>query len=105
MRKNIAAVDIGREFAFGNIETLGQGVSMLVAPAFSIAALLVVIYFLIGAFKYLMSGGDKEATSSARAMITHAAVGFAILMFAFLILQFLLARLFGITGLKLIQGL
>lgn len=94
---------IGDVFAFGWIENLGQGVGLLVAPAFSIATLAVVIYFLIGAFKWVQSGGDKEKIASARAMITHAIVGFAILMFAFLIFQFLLSRLFGINGFQIIK--
>lgn len=89
MKEVYAAVDIGREFGFGDIQTLGEGVTRLVAPAFSLATASVVIYFLIGAFKYLTSGGDKEATSSARAIITHAIIGFVILMFAFLILQYI----------------
>lgn len=84
-----AVVNIDNEYGFGNIGSLGEGTSKLVAPAFSIATAVVVIYFLIGAFKFLTSGGDKETTSSARGMITHAIIGFIILMFAFLILQFI----------------
>mgnify|MGYP001567243384 FL=1 len=91
-----AAVDIGGEFAFGDIQTLGEGVTRLVTPTFSLATVSVVIYFLIGAFKYLISGGDKEAVAGARGMMTHALIGFAILMFAFLILDVL----FGIFGIQ-----
>ena len=98
------AVDIGQIFAYGYVESLGQGVNLLVAPAFSIATLAVTIYFLVGAFKYLTSAGDKEAVASARGMITHAIIGFVILMFAFLIFQFLLSSLFGLTGFRIIQG-
>ncbi len=91
-----ASVDIGQQYDFGNIASLGQGVNLLVAPAFSLATLAVVIYFLIGAFKYLTSGGDKEAVGDAQKMITHAIVGFVILMFVFLILQFI-PSVFGIS--------
>lgn len=85
----MAQVRIEDEFAYGYIKSLGQGVSLLVAPTFSLAAAVVTIYFLIGAFKYLTSAGDKEAAASGRAMITHAIIGFIILIFAFLLLQFL----------------
>ncbi|MBI4036544.1 hypothetical protein HY386_01525 [Candidatus Daviesbacteria bacterium] len=98
MRKltiTLAAVDIGQSYAFGDVLTLGEGVQRLVAPTFSIAAAVVVIYFLIGAFKYLTSGGDKEAIGGAYRMITHAVIGFVILIFAFLILQFI-PQAFGI---------
>lgn len=93
----LAAVDIKRDFAFGGIATLGQGVSLLVNPVFSIAALAVVIYFVIGAFKWLTSAGNKDAISGAQRMITHAIIGFIILMFAFLILQFLIGSLFEVN--------
>ena len=89
------AFNIGDKYDFGNIGSLGQGINLLVAPAFSIATLAVVIYFLIGAFTYLTSGGDKENVGNAQKMITHAIIGFIILMFAFLILQFI-PEIFGI---------
>lgn len=89
MMSLLAKVDIGTEYGFGDIQSLGEGVNRLVMPTFSIATAVVVIYFLVGAVKFLMSGGDKEAVGSARAMITHAIVGFIILIFAFLILEFI----------------
>ncbi|MBI2020448.1 hypothetical protein HYS94_03415 [Candidatus Daviesbacteria bacterium] len=65
------------------------------------AAVLVVLYFLFGAFKYLRAGGNKEEVEGARQMIEHAIFGFILLMFAFLILQFLLSFLFGVTNFRL----
>ncbi len=88
MMSLIAAVDIGNEYGFGYIKSLGEGVSLLVNPTFSIAIAVVVIYFLVGAFKYLTAAGNKDAIAAARAMIIHAIIGFIILIFAFLILQF-----------------
>lgn len=99
-----SGVDIGNEFGLGDIASLGEGLTRLVPATFSIATTLIVFYFLIGAFKLLISAGDKEAVAGARGMITHAIIGFIILMFIFLILQFLLGSLFGITSLKIIQG-
>ena len=96
-----AAVDIGKEYGFGDILTLGEGVNRLVRPTFSIAMAVVVIYFLAGAYKYLTSAGDKETVSGARSMITHSIIGFMILIFAFLVLQFGLSSLFGIEGLQI----
>lgn len=99
----LADVKIGQEFGFGNITSLGQGTNLLIAPVFSIAAAIVVIYFLLGAFKYLRAGENKEEVEGARQMITHSIIGFIILMFAFLILQFLLSSLFRITNLQIIK--
>ena len=89
MMSLLAKVDIGKEYSFGDIGSLGEGINRLITPTFSIATTIVVIYFLVGAMKFLMSGGDKEAVGSARAMITHAIIGFIILIFAFLILEFI----------------
>ncbi len=90
-----ADVKIGEKFGFGDITSLGQGTSQLIAPFFSIAAVLVIIYFLLGAFKYLRSGGDKEEVQGARQMITHSMIGFMLLIFTFFIIQYLLSTLFG----------
>lgn len=96
-----AQVDLGQKFGFGGIPSLGAGTSKLVVPAFSIATTLVVIFFLIGAFKYIISGGDKEQLAAARNMIAQALIGFVILMFIFFILPFLLFSLFRITTFRI----
>ena len=88
-------MDIGDKFGFGNITSLGQATSQLVNPIFSVATFLVILYLLLGAFKYLKAGGNKEEVEGGRQMIEQAVTGFIILMFAFLILQFLLSSLFG----------
>ncbi len=99
-----AKVEIGEVFGFGGITTLGEMTSKLVNPVFSLAAAAVIIYFLWGAFKYLISKGEKEEIAAARAIIIHAIIGFIILMSAFLILQFLLSSLFGITDFQLFNS-
>ncbi|MBI3109586.1 hypothetical protein HYZ06_00955 [Candidatus Daviesbacteria bacterium] len=96
-------IPIGEKFGFGNITSLGEATSKLVTPAFSITAVMVIMYFLFGAFRYLRAGGNKEEMEGARQMITHAIIGFFILMSAFLVLQFLLSSLFGITGFQIIR--
>lgn len=103
--QNPSAVDIGKEFGLATNKTtsLGDALGLLVDPAFAIATVAVVIYFLIGAFKYLTAGSDKNALPAAQAMITHALIGFVLLMLAFLIFQFVLSNLFGITGLQVIK--
>lgn len=100
----LAAVDISKEYAFGDLKNLGQGLDRLILPAFSIAAAGVIFYFIFGAFKYISSGGDKEEVAKARGMITHGLIGFILLMSLFLVINFLFARLFG-TRIQFIQGL
>ncbi|MCL4366741.1 hypothetical protein M1563_01080 [Patescibacteria group bacterium] len=89
-------MDLSTQYGFGNITSLGQGVSLLTMPAFSIASVAVILYFLFGIFKLISSGGDKNAVASARNMITHAIIGFLILMLVFLIIKFI-PEAFGIN--------
>ena len=99
MIRELAEVPIKDYFGFRDITSLGEGTSKLVPTIFSFATILVIIYFLFGAFKYLKAGGSKEEIEAARNMIVHAIFGFLILMFAFLVLQFLLSSIFKIEGL------
>lgn len=92
------AIPIGDKFGFGNFHSLGDATTRLVNPAFQIAAALVLIFMLFGAFKYLTSEGNKESVEEARKMMTNAFIGSIILMFAFLALKYLLYALFGIEG-------
>lgn len=85
----INAIDLSQDYAFGNIKSLGEGVRLLVVPTFSIAAAVVVGFLIFGGIKYMTSGGEKEAVSSAQGMITHAIIGFIILMMLFALMQFL----------------
>ena len=96
MTRQLAEVPIKDYFGFGDIQTLGESTSKLVPAVFSVAASLVVLYFLWGAYKYIASGGNKEEIEAGRKMITHSIIGFLILMFTFLVLQFLTNRLFGL---------
>lgn len=85
-----ASIDIGKEYEFGWIENLGQGVNLLVAPAFAIATAAVTIYLIMGGLRYLLSGGNKEGVSKARNMITHSLIGFMLLLLVFILLEFVL---------------
>lgn len=96
-----AEVKLREKFGFGDIQSLGQATSKLVGPAFSLAAAIVVIYFLLGAFKYMRAEANKEEIEGARNMIIHAIIGFIILMFVFFILPFFLSSLFRITDFRI----
>lgn len=96
------AFNIGDEFGFGQLTSLGQTFGQLVPTGFSVAAALVIIYFLWGAFNWLKSGGNKEEVAAARQTITHAIIGFIILMFAFFIMQFI-PQFFNLPGLDIIK--
>lgn len=81
---------------------MGQATSLLVPPVFSIAAFLVILYFLLGAFKYFKAGGNKEDIEAAKQMIIHSIIGFLLLMLAFLVIQFI-PQFFNLPGLDIIR--
>ncbi|MBU1031460.1 pilin [Patescibacteria group bacterium] len=96
-------ISISNCFGFGKFTSLGEVISEIVPIMFSVAGAAMVLYFLFGAFKYLQSRGNKEEVAAAQNIIIHAVIGFIILMFAFLVLQFLLSSLFNIKeGFKII---
>ncbi len=55
---------------------------------FVVGAILVIYNLIMGAFDWILSGGDKEKISAARNKIINALIGFAILAVAFVILNF-----------------
>lgn len=52
---------------------------------FVVAVLAVLVFLIWGAFKWITSGGDKEAIKGARGMIVNALIGLAVLALAFVI--------------------
>ncbi len=85
-----APVDLGPNFIFGGVKSLGQFLTSLGGAAFGVAGLMLTFYLLIGAFKLMTAAGNKENTASGREMITHAIIGFILLMLIFLVFEFIL---------------
>jgi len=61
---------------------------------FVIAVIIALFYLLLGAVKWIFSGGDKAAVEGARGTITAAIVGLVIVFLVFLVFTILL-RFFG----------
>lgn len=81
--------ELTNQYQFGGLDSLGEGLSYFVPGVFALGAIAVTFYFILAVFKLITSGGDKETVASARNMITHAIIGFILLMMLFLILRFL----------------
>lgn len=94
---NNKPVDLCTQFSFCQYGTLGKLLSHFLPTVFTIAGVGVVFYFLIGAFRIITSGGNKEAIAGARNMITHAIVGFVLLMLVFLFALFI-SEFLGLQG-------
>ena len=67
-----------------DIGTVVQNVIKLLAPAAAIAFL---VMLLVGAYKFMTSGGDPKGAASARSTLTYALIGVVLLAVSWLILQ------------------
>jgi hypothetical protein len=70
--------------------------STLIVSLFVVAALIALLFLLIGGFKWIISGGDFDKVESARSTIIAALIGLVVTFLSFFMLQILLA-LFGIN--------
>lgn len=81
--------------------TLGNAINNILTLSFVIAAILVLIWLIWGAFEWITSGGDKEAVGKARNRIINALIGLAVLAVAFALAnvfaQFTNINLFNLT--------
>jgi hypothetical protein len=82
-------------YAFGRYNSLGDLIAVLTPVIFSIAAIIVVLYFLYAAFLYISAGGGKDNIAKAQQMITHSIIGFVLLMMVYIIFQYIL-QFFGL---------
>jgi hypothetical protein len=82
-------VSIENEFAFGAIPSLGDAAKNLVSIFFTVAGILIAFYFLIAVYHLIISSGDKNDIAQARGMITHAIIGFVLLVIMFLVVEYL----------------
>jgi hypothetical protein len=65
--------------------TTGMLIASALQIVFIFAALAVLVFLVIGAFRWIASGGDKEAIGKARGTIVNALIGLALLALAFFI--------------------
>ena len=75
----------GLKFSGPEQTSLGYLLSSFLNLFFFIALFLTFIWFVWGAYEYLVAQGQKEALASARNRIRWAIIGFAVLVLAFLV--------------------
>lgn len=85
------------EAGFKNI---GDFVNNVITLAFVFAVLVVLVMLIMGAYEWMVSGGDKEAVSKARNRIINALIGLVVLAVAFALAR-LAATFVGFDLLKI----
>jgi len=61
----------------------------VLSVALSLVGLAAIIMLVVGGFKYLSAGGDKEAAAKAKHTLTYAVIGTVLAISAFMILRLL----------------
>lgn len=69
------------------IQLFGSLIQKIVGVLFFIGALFFFFQFLLGAIKWITSGGDKTQVEAARNQISHAAIGLLVLFAIFVIVK------------------
>ncbi len=100
---NINITAVGTSTANIGAFTLSGIVSWAVTAILVVAGLIFFFMLIIGGLRWIMSGGDKAATESARGQITAALIGLVIVFSAWAIAQ-LISNIFGINILQLQFG-
>lgn len=97
-----AEIQLRPSGAFAGLEqiTIPEIVPVVIRVIFVVAALVALIFLVVGGIKWITAGGDKAATESARGTITSALVGLMVVLAAYAIIR-LVELFFGIHILTL----
>ena len=90
-----AGITTGSTTSSIGILSLGKVIETGAGAILSIGGLATFVYLLMGAFNWVTAGGDKSKIETARAMITQAIIGLAVLASVFALFG-ILTRFFGI---------
>ena len=66
----------------------------ILSAIFALAGIVAVIYIILGGYKYATSQGNPGDLEKGKNMIVYALVGLVFVIFAFVIVQFVIANLF-----------
>ena len=73
----------------------GNGLELILGTVFQITGAVAVLFILIGAFRYVVSGGNPQSTKQAWETILYAMIGLIISIAAFGIVTFVSGRITG----------
>ncbi len=84
----------------GGVATI-QGIECLIANVLSVAITLIgitgFVMMILGAFRYLVSGGNSKETETARKTLTYAVIGLVVALSSYVILN-LIAEFTGVES-------
>ncbi len=80
-----------------NINNLAELTNAVISFLIPIAAIILLFVLISGGYDYLMSQGEPGKLKTANAKLTAGIIGFALLVFSFVIVK-LIALVFGLQG-------
>ena len=89
-----AAVDVPvGDYDTGGASRIQTVITTLINYAIGIAALVSLVYIIVGGFNYITSAGNAEKVKTAQKTITYAIIGLAVVVLAYAIRAFVFDRL------------
>ncbi len=85
-------VQLGGIGAFSTDNLLSL-VGTIITLAFGVAAIVAVVYLIIGGFSYVTAGGNPEAVEAAKTTIINSIIGLLVVLASYLIVDFVLDQL------------
>lgn len=86
----ISPTDLGLQ---GHTTSISSAPGEIVKVLFELAGALAVVFVIIGAIQYVVSAGDPKRTAQAKNTILYALIGLFIVIFAGVIVNFLITKL------------
>ncbi len=85
-QSNVSLID---QYAFGNLISLGSGVSYIVPVAVTFFFIGVTFYLVVAGIKFIVSEGDKTSVSEAKKTITHTLLAIILFILLFLVVAYI----------------
>lgn len=93
--ENPVAKNLSPKTGSQSVQLFGSLIQTIVGVLFAVGAITFFFMFLLGAIRWITSGGDKAAVEGARNQITHALIGLVILLAIFVIIK-LIEEIFSV---------
>ncbi|HLD18240.1 MAG TPA: pilin [Patescibacteria group bacterium] len=93
-----ALTDVGAGLGTDSSQTdLPTLIGSLINVIISVLGIVLVIYFLLGGFKYMQSQGDQKKIDDAKKLMTNAVIGIVIIVAAYAIATYVLTLLTSVV--------
>ena len=74
------------------MQDLGSAVRSIINIMLLLAAVVAIIYLMVGGYQYVTAGGNAEQATAARTTILNALIGLVVIFSAFAVVNFVVSR-------------